>query len=590
MMFRLYELTRRQIAMFAVVAVVLTIAVAAAVYSCRFNHKYPKELTAIDSLCESRPDSAMALLETLPSKVDTMNSANKWYCRLLRVKVRDKMYIKAVNTDEAEVLVGYYKKVGSDKRLLPYAYYYLGSAYRDTNNFPMAIEYYHKALDVVDEKDLRLCSALNFQIGFLMYEQMLGKEALPYLTKSYQIEKERQDTVMMTYVLQKIGYVYRDEKSDSCLAYYNKAAELAKTVKSNLYNVILSSIATYYIDIHEYEKAKECALPALSLKSLSSKTMASYLDAVALSYLRLGRRDSAEYYYHKLFQLDNSQAKVVSSRHLAEIYRERKELDSAFRYFDIYEEYEDSMQKVRETETVAKLDAAYNYTSYKEMSMELEQQNTYMIYILVIAMLVAVFSTILLVIRRRRISQLQREQSLRLQKFKRESKERSEGYIKECEAKIKLLEAKLKDSDVEDIESIKLEHEDVANLYGIAKRKAAIRKNTDARFVTMPIYSRIEKKAADGQPLSQDEFIELEAVIKELFPDFRPSLYAICPLSIQDYHLCLLIKGFTFRDNVISVLLSRERSTISKAKKKLKTRFLGEEVDMQEFEKFIKSI
>ena len=87
--------------MFAVAAVVLTIAVAAAVYSCRFNHTYPQELTAIDSLCESRPDSAMALLETLPSKVDTMNSANKWYCRLLRVKVRDKMYIKAVNTDEA---------------------------------------------------------------------------------------------------------------------------------------------------------------------------------------------------------------------------------------------------------------------------------------------------------------------------------------------------------------------------------------------------------------------------------------------------------------------------------------------------------
>ena len=84
MMFRLYELTRRQTAMFVVAAIVLTIAVAAAVYSCRFNHTYPQELTAIDSLCESRPDSAEILIDKI--QPSTLSGDELWYLRLLKVK------------------------------------------------------------------------------------------------------------------------------------------------------------------------------------------------------------------------------------------------------------------------------------------------------------------------------------------------------------------------------------------------------------------------------------------------------------------------------------------------------------------------
>ena len=71
--------------MFAVAAVVLVIAVAAAVYSCRFNHTYPKELTAIDSLCESRPDSAMALLEGMPKRVMEDEADSMYYSLFLQV-------------------------------------------------------------------------------------------------------------------------------------------------------------------------------------------------------------------------------------------------------------------------------------------------------------------------------------------------------------------------------------------------------------------------------------------------------------------------------------------------------------------------
>ncbi len=584
------ELTRRQIYILsAALSAVLLIAMVATFRSCR-PHTYPAELVAADSLCDSNADSALVVLQTLPGRVDTTVDANRWYVRLLRVKARYKMYIKSADTSEAQSIVDYYESFGSDKRLLPYAYYYLGGAYRDQSNYPMAIEFYHKALNIADRKNLAFCSALNFQIGFLMYEQMLGRKALPYLSASYKLEEEKRDTVMMTYVLQKMAYVYMDEKSDSCLVYFNKAAGLAKSVDEKLYNVVLSSLATYYLYKGDYRKAKACALPGLSLKSQNVQTMASYLDVVAHSYYGLGNLDSAAYYFHRMDELDYFQGKLLSNRFLARIYREKEDMDKAFRYFDKYTVYEDSMQRINATETVAKLDAAYNYTSYKEKNMSLERRNTYMLYILTVAFFITAFCVTLLVVWHRRNQRLAKEQELRLQKFKRESQERSEGYIRECEARIKTLEEQLAASDVEDMETIKSEYDNIANLYGIAKRRIAIQQDAMTRLKSTPIYSAIEKKAISKTPLSEDDFFALDESVAGFFPEFKQSLYTVCPLSVQDYHLCLLIKAFSFSDYTSSALLSRSRSTISKARKKLKTKYLGSETEICEFDKFIKEL
>lgn len=100
----------------------------------------------------------------------------------------------------------------------------------------------------------------------------------------------------------------------------------------------------------------------------------------------------------------------------------------------------------------------------------------------------------------------------------------------------------------------------------------------------------IAKKATSRLSLSDEDFIVLDGSVNELFPDFKRSLYSICLLSVQDYRLCLLLKTFDFSDNTLSVLLSRDRSTISKAKKKLQLKFLCQESNIKEFEKFIKEL
>lgn len=556
-------------------------------------HAYPCELVAADSMCDACSDSACIYIQSLSNKIDTTDVANKWYLRLLRVKAKDKMYLKATSTSEIQPIVDYYESYGSDKHLLPYAYYYMGCAYRDLKNFPMAIEYYQKSLKHVDAENISLRSILNFQVGFLMLEQMLTKESLPYFFNSYKLEEEQGDTIMMIYVLQKIGYVYRDEKSDSCSVFYKKAAKLAEAISNKtVYNDIQSSLASYYLSKHDYKRAKICALPALKSKNPSLKTKASYLDVVASVYRNLDCLDSAAYYYNKLYELDDLEAKTVSSANLARIYRQKNDMGKAFYYFDIYEACDDSIQKIRATETVAKMNAAYNFTSYKEQNAVLEKHNMYMLFILTVALFVVFLVIILFVIWYRRNKRLTIEQNLRLLKFKKESLERSDSYIKTCELKISQLEEQLKEKNVANIDLLKLksEYDNIASLCGIAKGKIVLRQNARSRFLSMPIYMAIDKKVTLRHPLSDEDFLALADSVNELFPDFKQSLYSVSSLSLQDYRLCLLIKAFDFSDNILSVLLSRSRSTISKAKKKLQIKFLGQESCMKEFENFIKEL
>ena len=195
MMFRLYELTRRQTAMFVVAAIVLTIAVAAAVYSCRFNHTYPKELTAIDSLCESRPDSAMALLEGMPKRV-MEDEADGMYYSLLKIKAANNLYM--VQKDSTIFHVVDYFEDSGDKDKLRDSYYFLGKYYVEHNDAPQALKCFQTALDMADDKTpLSFKSKVYSQSGTLFLEQDMFDDAIAMYRNSYVCDSLSKDTINM---------------------------------------------------------------------------------------------------------------------------------------------------------------------------------------------------------------------------------------------------------------------------------------------------------------------------------------------------------------------------------------------------------
>lgn len=117
-------------------------------FSCSNGHHMPaKELVQACNIMQTRPDSALVLLESIlfPEKMNKPDYA--YYCMLL-TEARDKTFYKFTSDSTILVALDYYKATANKFRLSE-AYYYMGRVSNTLNNVPQAIYYYLKAKDAL---------------------------------------------------------------------------------------------------------------------------------------------------------------------------------------------------------------------------------------------------------------------------------------------------------------------------------------------------------------------------------------------------------------------------------------------------------
>lgn len=578
-----------------VVAVVLAVAVLIIVfYPSSDTVKYNKELMAIDTLSDEHPQKAIARLQEFKRKHKILKISDRWYLRLLEIKTNDKLFVVQKSPESALKMVRHFENVGESGKMLAQAYYYAGCAYRDVNDMPMALEYYHKAKNEYGEHVDRFSSALDFQIGYLLFEQSFYNSSLPYFRDVLRMDSLMKDTTMMVYTLQKIAYAYQGMDNDSCLHYYGQALDLSRQKgEKNLYNEMLSSMAAYYLQKGMYAKAKDMALPVLFTAGDGNPNLDSFYDVLALSYFRLGQKDSSRYYFTKLYSLNSLEARKEACKYLAKIYCEDGEMATAQNYMAQYGLYEDSLKKRNVETSIARMNALYNYSKYKERNIQLEEKARRNAMLISLSAFVAVFFLFFGALRYRKLKKVEQERSMRLQKFRTLLMEHSEKSIHERENKIAELEeelSKTKSLYAAKAREMELLMENMKNRSNIVSNERALSDNVKVMFMDTEIYSIIEAKAKVHQPLNDKEAEMLVKETDRLFPSFKLGLYSICSLSYQDYLLCILIKVSNLSSSTIAVLLGRGRSTISKAKAKLQKKMLGKNCLNEEFDQFLKSL
>lgn len=580
---------------FAIAFIVFAVTMLIFIFYPRFDTlKYNTELVAIDSLSDEHPQKAYAKLQEFKNKHKLLKTSDKWYFRLLEIKIKDKLFVVQKNPQNALKVLKYFENVGESGKILAQAYYYAGSAYRDINDMPMALEYYHKAKNVYGEHADKLSSALDFQIGYLLFEQSFFKSSLPYFRNAYKSDSIRKDTTMMVYTLQKIAYAYQGMDNDSCFDYYKQALELSRRKgEVNQYNEMLSSIAAYYLHRGMYAKAKDMARPVLLTSDKDNPSIDSFYDVLALTYFRLGERDSARYYFIKLHSLKSLEARKEASKYLAKIYREDGDITTALDYLMQYEEYDDSLKKNNVETSIARMNALYNYSKYKERNMQLEQRARRNTMLISLSAFVIVFLLFFSLLRYRKLKKVEQERSMRLEKFRTSLLEHSENSILEREAKIATLEERLSKANslyAAKAQEMELLKESMKNRSNIISNEMALNDNMRIMFMDTEIYGIIETKAKVHKPLTDGEAEMLLKETDRLFPSFKLGLYSIYSLSIQDFLLCVLIKVSNLSSSTIAILLGRSRSTISKAKAKLQKKILGKSCTNEEFDQFLKSL
>ena len=585
--------SRKQIVALSVAALAIAAIAIAAISVCCSHHTYPRELVVADSLCETNPPKAISHLKALRVKSKSMGTADFWYYRLLCVKGRDKAYIPATDVKEPQAIVNHYESFGADKSKLQYAYYYLGCAYRDLNNIPMALEFYKKALTIVADKNSKFASAVNFQTGFQLLEQSFYKEAMIYFRESLRIETMQHNSAMMAYCLQKIAYVYQEEKNDSCFLYYKEALDIAQ--KSNdmqVCNEMKSSLANYYVEKAEYEKAKDLSLPVIHTMSDDNNAKDSFYDVAALSYLGLGRLDSALFFFNELNKTEKINTKVESSRQLAHIYNIKGDSKRSLMYMAEYEQAADSLKKINVESSIAKMNALYDYTMYKERNAALERSHYRMLVAMCIVVMLSLYGLFYFIVFYRKMKRRAFIQKLNWERYQDEIKERNDNNIKDRDETIKNLLSQLQEMKDRSTAANDIAPQADGNTFqqDILAKKYDLEKEVLKSFMASDIFQVISQKVAINENLTNKELEALDEQFLMLIPDFIKNLKSLCHLSVQDIRMCALIRISSFNSSEIAALLGRDKSTISKAKKKLLLAFVGKNSKDIDFNEYIRTL
>ena len=267
-------------------------------YGCKHN-SIIHELQSVDSLIANNQNSeALTQLKTIDS--ESLNNENKAYYTLLLTLCEYKNYIDIKSDSAISEAVDYYRKHGNNK-LLVRALIAKGCANEVAGDPDKAVECYHEAEDLSLNNDTNSLAYSKLRLGVLYQNQVIGsntialqkyKEALPL----YQALGDKHYELIC---LSSIGGISRniEEKHDSAVVYLNEAIDLAKALNepyvvfTNLF--LLSEY--YLVREHDYEKAKEYALQAISVNGITIDHPRAHYR-LAMSYLSLGQPDSAVYY------------------------------------------------------------------------------------------------------------------------------------------------------------------------------------------------------------------------------------------------------------------------------------------------------
>ena len=562
---------------------------AAALFSCG-RPGYPPGLVAADSLSEVNPDSAMAVLGSVERGLKAMDDDALWYYRLLRLKVRGKAYEAFSRADSTEVfaVLDHYRRRG-DRHLLPQAYYYAGCVVRDIGNAPMAIDLFQQGMDAMaDTTDLKLRSILNFQTGFLLFEQRVYAPAVNYFKESLRLERLRKDTAMMAYCYEKLAFVYCANKmNDSTLYYFDQAQQCAESLGDSIAEKgFVASKALYYISIKDYDKADCCLEPYMT--HVQNSDFAAMYCMYAITRLYKKDYDQVVYLCDFLLKSGNVYQKKRAYHLLTVVNYHRGNLAKALDCISNYEYFSDSVDALKSAEIVARMNASYNYNKYVAENAELKVERMY--YILCVFVVVIIASAIF--IRGLFVYKKNKRRLKILEEARLNMQRQSEAYISENNAKLVELEHQLSEAKQENEEMFaaltrqKLLLE--ANLE-VARQKHEMVETAKKHIVSSATYRHVCNLVSSGAILTDADWNNIESLLLGIRPNFKAILYGIYNISVQEYHLCMLLKIGGFSGKQMASLMGRTDSAISKAKRKLHDLFVGE-ADDATLEEFVNSL
>ena len=273
-----------------------------------------------------------------------------------------------LNDSLARELADWFDRHGTPNEQLR-AYYMLGRTYADRGETPQALEAYNDAVDRADTTAAdcnyyTLCRVYA-HMAVLFYQQNLLTDNLKCIDKSIRYAYMANDTVAVQYLYgQKIDVFDQLNLPDSVIAICHNSID-----RPEIWNAYMAMASNAYIMKGDLSNARRC-IDNYEKKSgffdsqgNIEKGREAYYNIKGKLYLLTGQLDSAEHYFRK--ELNEGHGHVfqdMAARSLSLLYQRKGIIDSTAKFALYSYEMNDSVYSHMSTETVARIQAMYDYT------------------------------------------------------------------------------------------------------------------------------------------------------------------------------------------------------------------------------------
>ena len=556
--------------------IIVAVVCIAVVAGCTDNSRLRDEIDRAGRLADTRPDSAIALLDSLSPAINQADRATRMRYDLMLIKSRDKTYIEHRNDSMIAPVVEYFTD-HTDPDLTPLALYYAGRVYSDLGDAPRALDYYQKAVNAIGDDTIKhygLYKICHSQIAELFMHQHLFNYALNSAIKAVDLsspETLHWDYEMIACIYYEIGTI------DSSLTYYKRAYDSA--LKNNPAGIsrVKQQMASFFYHCGEYSKADSI------LSTLMTNYPADLKNQVystkASNTIKIEGYEAAFPYLKWLADSGNIYGQTYGNgelanyySYIAEKYDAAEKYDSAAMHLRSYIKLQDSINKITQIEAVEKVKGMYDYSIREKDNKILRTENRLrreLNVALAFILAAVVFIGWILFRDSNRKRMVLRYKNIALKSILDDTRKSTKEYQQEMQAKVDSLTKQL---DV--IDSVK------ATATELAIKKSEIllsdsiltveeRAQQHIRLLEKPVISYLKNGLTKGESLNTTKaLVEPEKCVNDIYPEFKHKLISICGVNITEYNVSLLLKS-GFSPSEISKLLSKSNETISSIRRRL---------------------
>ncbi len=539
--------------------------------ACVGNGKERAALDAAQAIINDRPDSALAILDSLePSSQEFSRSTlRRW--QLLRLMAQNKCDTVFRSDSLQLILTDYFDRHGTPNEKM-WAHYLLGRAYYDMGEAPLALREYFSAEEcadtVSDDCDFRTLMNIHGQTAFVYRQQYMPEEEEKELMAFSRIACRIGDTLnwIRGYEMT-IGPHYEMNDTAQCLRVTEECGKMYETLDMHREAVSIYPTAIYiYLKNAQYKKARslmdifEKQSGLFDSQGNIEKGRENYYYSQGLYCLGIHQPDTAIHYFNKLLRhhVDND---IMAYKGLLSAYLVKHATDSIVKYAALYESSLERQIEENQTENMARMTAMHHYGRIQKIAYEkrAEAEKSKRALVLTVITSLALLLTVLLLYMKYKESK--QEELKELDMNYRQLKEKL-ATVEEEKALLKYDNKELltrKESEISALhEQMDGMHDKIGNLP--TKDKETLLNNSDE----VQSFKKMTVPKVQMNPPDESDWEKLMEMIKTIIPSFHAFINNN-KLSTQEMKVCMLTR-MHFSSKEMSVLLETTKQNISNIK------------------------